>query len=137
MAEKIRPVLPRMRHRPYGRRFASKLQERDKKFGVVPTQTASPDAFTPATSAYASMAPPYNPHRQSEDAGLFQGANPMFPVTNNQSGPQYNNGNNFGNDHQRRYSNANNLSNFNSFQAAGNQSYQQASRLPTHGMNYY
>jgi len=137
LAEKIRPVLPRMRHKPYGRRFASKLQERDKKLGVVNNQAS--ESFSPGPAGFNSMAPPpsYNSHRQSQDF-----SNPMFQgmATHNHNGAAFNsnNGNdNYGNAHQRRYSNAANMASYNGYQTTGYQGYQPSSRLSMHGMPNY
>lgn len=132
LAEKIRPVLPRMRHKPYGRRFASKLQERDKKLGVISNQPT--DSFSVDASGYSPMAPTssYNSHRQSQDF-----SNPMFPGMAAHNSAVFNSNDNYGNGHQRRYSNAANMLNYNGYQSTGYQGYQPSSRLSMHGMPNY
>lgn len=68
LAEKIRPVLPRMRHKPYGRRFQSKVAERDKKMGISNSGTITPSEMPSLdASAYTS---PYGRHNQGLDHGL-------------------------------------------------------------------
>ena len=57
LAEKIRPVLARMRHKPYGRRFQSRLNERDKRFGLG-TGSSPSEMTSPAMSiVQANMLP--------------------------------------------------------------------------------
>jgi len=66
LAQKLRPVLPKIRHKPYGRRFQSRLQERDKRVN---------DSFAHVMSPHDSMSPAagYNPYQSngSPYSGVF------------------------------------------------------------------
>jgi len=131
-----------MRHKPYGRRFASKLQERDRRLGVNNAQgNSSSESFSPAGPVYSAMAPPssYNSHRQSHDLGAMQTNNAMFSGNSNHNGLAFGNNDNFGNgnhnnNNSRRFSNAAPTStyngpqpNVNSFQPAIGNGFQPAS----------
>lgn len=45
LAEKVRPLLPRVRHKPYGRRLQGRMSDRDRKLGITsPVDYSSPDS---------------------------------------------------------------------------------------------
>lgn len=45
LAEKVRPLLPRVRHKPYGRRLQGRISDRDRKLGITsPNDYSSPDS---------------------------------------------------------------------------------------------
>ncbi|KAL9083305.1 MAG: hypothetical protein Q9159_005868 [Coniocarpon cinnabarinum] len=99
MADQIRPILPRMRHKPYGRRFASRLNERDKRHGIAtgptPSQVASPALsymqmnMTPTPSS-AGM---YNVHPDSGyGPGAFGITSPHFSQANMNLGNDFSSG---------------------------------------------
>lgn len=66
LAERIRPVLPRMRHKPYGRRFQSRLAERDTRLGI----TAPPASSAEATPSFANA--PMHRSQPSNDSSFYQ-----------------------------------------------------------------
>ena len=96
LAEKVRPLLARMRHKPYGRRFASRLNDRDKRFGVVPGPSAS--QLTSPTASYVTMNMPSTPigagmFGNHPDSGYGHGAfglsGPHFNQANMASGGDF------------------------------------------------
>jgi hypothetical protein len=82
LAEKVRPILNRMRHKPYGRRFASRLAERDKKHGITttPLEMSSPEStFSPISfhsSHRGSMSQDTN--NMQSPAGMNGMMNPLY-----------------------------------------------------------
>ncbi|KAB8760580.1 hypothetical protein FH972_026572 [Carpinus fangiana] len=61
LAERIRPVLPRMRHKPYGRRFQGRLAERDSRLGITsPTGVSSPESTPSFSNAGMHRSQPSN-----------------------------------------------------------------------------
>jgi hypothetical protein len=97
LAEKVRPILARMRHKPYGRRFASRLAERDKKHGITTTplemssseSTFSPGSFSSShrgsmsqdtsNQSPAGMNNMMNPHYMAQMAQLGFGGGAQMP----------------------------------------------------------
>ena len=81
LAERIRPVLNRIRHKPYGRRFLNRIAERDKKLGIHAGDSMSfhdgglsPDSFTSATIASSYQ----HSHTTSHDSTGLMSSNSGF-----------------------------------------------------------
>lgn len=58
LVERIRPMLPRLRHKPHGRRYQTKINERDRRLGIATSGSITPSEMSsPDSSAYST---PYN-----------------------------------------------------------------------------
>lgn len=105
LAEKIRPILPRMRNKPYGRRFQSRINERDKRFGVGTSSTSSeiaspePANLQPNFATAPGSSPYYNPHDSGYGGGAFGIASPQYSQASMGAG------NDFSRSFNHRYSN--------------------------------
>lgn len=58
-----------MRHKPYGRRYQTKINERDRKLGIQTSGTITPNDISPEASAYSS---PYNNRMRQDAQQAFQ-----------------------------------------------------------------
>ena len=89
LADRIRPVLGRMRHKPYGRRFQTRITERDRRFGIgtssQSSEIGSPESASVMQSSYTSPqngGAYYNPHDSGYGGGAFAVANSQFTPSN-------------------------------------------------------
>ena len=85
LAAKIRPVLPRMRHKPYGRRFQTRINERDKQIAdnstpSVPSEVTSPEPSYVSTNigSPGGGVSFYNPHDSGYGGGAFGFTSPNY-----------------------------------------------------------
>ena len=85
IAEKVRPLMARMRHKPYGRRFQSRLSERDKRFGLGSGTTSAiaspePPHLQPNMNMNMNAGPGgfYNPHDSGYGSGAFGMLGPQY-----------------------------------------------------------
>ena len=76
MVEKLRPLLPRMRNKPHGRRLIAKVQEYDVLMGGDIQSNGSMTPYHASTLASALFAPPSS-HRASLNYNMDQGSNAM------------------------------------------------------------
>ncbi|KAI9718633.1 MAG: hypothetical protein M1828_006641 [Chrysothrix sp. TS-e1954] len=66
IAERIRPFLSRMRHKPHGRRFQTRIADRDKRLGLSVSGTVTPtDLSSPGSIGMMSNGYPSFPHQVS------------------------------------------------------------------------
>jgi len=142
LADKIRPALPRLRHKPYGRRIQTRVQDRDKRLGIstsgqmTPTEASSPQQMPLNAGNLVSS---LQHHMQSQGSSRMMSSQPsnLNGLGHYASQSTYGVGSNFGAGPSHRFSNAP-MANFNQYQGQGPaQQYSSYAGGPQHGMHYF